>query len=229
MPAPRIGKFDQSHTYQWSNGDNFNGFAAIALTRPATGAETSTAYKRLVLTGVNPRTWLPVGFSFIPIQNGKLDSNLGLYYNLDINPPGSQYIAYYYDSSKYFVAGPTDPFTVSSATILPEVLPLPVPIGAGTITPIPDASCVDGGDVPDMPCKCGLLVDFEVPSGVVDGVNTIFTFDHVPTPAESLHLYFNGSRLTPGAHYTQSGAEVNMIAPFIPEPGDLFYGDYIWE
>jgi hypothetical protein len=229
VAAPRISKFNQSTQFTWTNGDPFNGFVALALIRPAKTDETSSSWRRLVVNGVSPRQWLPPGFTFIPIVNGKINSALGIYYNSDINPPGSQYIAYYYDSSKVFIAGPTDPFSVNVATVPLPILPLPNPEGEGFVTPVPDVSCIDGGEIPEMPCKCGNLVDFEVPAGVVDGVNATFTFEHTPTPDISLHVYFRGSRLTPTVHYIQSGAQITFLSPFIPEPGDLFYADYIWE
>lgn len=69
------------------------------------------------------------------------------------------------------------------------------------------------------------LVDSEILTGVINGVNLSFTtaFNYI---AGSTHLYLNGQRLTPGgADYTEDGTnQLTFIsAPFL---GDVLLIDY---
>jgi hypothetical protein len=55
--------------------------------------------------------------------------------------------------------------------------------------------------------------DAEIPSGAIDGTNTIFTLAHAPSPAASLILTENGQVLTVGVDYAISGNIVTFINP----------------
>jgi hypothetical protein len=77
--------------------------------------------------------------------------------------------------------------------------------------------------------KCGFalpvvpsFVDGEVPTGVVDGVNAVFTLAHAP--GGSLHLYLNGLRQTPGVHYALSGNTITFAVA--PPAGASILADY---
>jgi hypothetical protein len=63
------------------------------------------------------------------------------------------------------------------------------------------------------------FADDEVPSGTVNGVNTIFTLAHTPT-AGTLLLFLNGVKQKAGVgnHYTISGATITFVTA--PETGD---------
>lgn len=67
-------------------------------------------------------TWAP-----IPIIEGQFLPTFGVYYNADLNPPNSQYIAYVYDNNGVQVAGPSIAFTISTPTFAPPSLTLTLP------------------------------------------------------------------------------------------------------
>lgn len=65
-------------------------------------------------------------------------------------------------------------------------------------------------------------VDGEVPSGMVNGVNAVFTLAATPNPPASVHIYLNGLRqnpTAPGGDYTISGNTITFAATNIPQPG----------
>lgn len=68
----------------------------------------------------------------------------------------------------------------------------------------------------------------ETPSGVVDGVNTVFTLTKNPKPLNSLLLFLNGVKLREGAgnDYTLSGKTITFESGMIPETGDLLIANY---
>lgn len=59
--------------------------------------------------------------------------------------------------------------------------------------------------------------DNEVPSGIIDGVNTEFYLSASPVPAGSLLLMVNGVLQVMGQDYTLSGNKITMSTP--PNPG----------
>lgn len=70
------------------------------------------------------------------------------------------------------------------------------------------------------------IVDAEVPAGVVDGVNGVFTLLHTPNPAGSLKIYRNGLRLLAGGDYTLAGNTVTFAANAQPQPSDPLIAEY---
>jgi hypothetical protein len=70
------------------------------------------------------------------------------------------------------------------------------------------------------------FVDGEIPTGIMNGTNATLTLANVPTPATSLHLLRNGSRLTSGIDYTLSGNAITFIGTQIPIAGDHILADY---
>jgi len=138
MSTPlRIGKFPQDRLL-WDNGANFNGYAWISVIPGDNECEYTTGQ-----TGNSfPAETLPQ-FSVIPIVEGRYNSSLGLFYNADISPPGSTYIARFYDTTQCcLIAGPTDPFIVDSNPIdsIPAVT-LPTPTEGGTAPTAPTCDC----------------------------------------------------------------------------------------
>lgn len=56
--------------------------------------------------------------------------------------------------------------------------------------------------------------DNETPTGTIDGVNTVFTLAHTPSPAARLKVYLNGAFQTAGGEdYTLSGSTITFINP----------------
>lgn len=61
------------------------------------------------------------------------------------------------------------------------------------------------------------LTDNEVPAGVVNGTNQIFTLAAMPNPSSSLHLYLNGLRQSPGGDYVLVGTTITFNPASIPQ------------
>ena len=71
-----------------------------------------------------------------------------------------------------------------------------------------------------------VFVDNEVPSGVVNGVNAVFTRAFIPSPATSLHLYVNGVRQRLGVQYSLASLTITFTAGNIPLTGNTVVADY---
>lgn len=70
------------------------------------------------------------------------------------------------------------------------------------------------------------FVDLEVPSGAVNGSNTVFTITQAPSPAGSLQLYRNGILLKPGIDFTLSSTTITFGSLSVPQTGDLLQASY---
>lgn len=68
-------------------------------------------------------------------------------------------------------------------------------------------------------------VSNEVPSGTINGSNTVFTLASTPLPASSLKLYQGGIRVKAGGEdFTLSGATITFV--FAPPTGSILLADY---
>lgn len=67
------------------------------------------------------------------------------------------------------------------------------------------------------------FVDDEVPEGVIDGVNNLFTLNNAPNPASSLKLYNTAGELLRGGgvDYTLTGNQIAYAPAAIPAKGAL--------
>ncbi len=135
MPTttPRIAKFPQT-TISWTTGDTFNGFLLVSLV-PAT--LSGTTYTEGDYGYVYPSEQLPP-FAIIPIQAGLLNSSLGLYFNEDISPPNTTYIARWYDTTKRLISGPSAAFSVTTDPISTLTIPTLTAPSAGGSPPVPN-------------------------------------------------------------------------------------------
>ncbi len=70
------------------------------------------------------------------------------------------------------------------------------------------------------------FVDREVPSGVINGVNTVFALSDTPSPASSLELVLNGLVLSSGVDYTLSANSITMLTASTPRTGDVFRASF---
>lgn len=66
-------------------------------------------------------------------------------------------------------------------------------------------------------------VDKEVPQGLINGSNTVFTITKAPIN-NSEYLYLNGVLLERGGDYTLSGTTLNLIV--VPQTGDKLVISY---
>lgn len=68
-----------------------------------------------------------------------------------------------------------------------------------------------------------VFVDYEVPTGTVDGVNTVFTLRSSPQGMPRINK--RGLLMAPGLDFTFSGGNLVMQDP--PQPGDDFFAFYV--
>jgi hypothetical protein len=68
--------------------------------------------------------------------------------------------------------------------------------------------------------------DGEIPSGLVNGVNTSFTVMYAPAPASSLIVFRNGLRMSQAADYTLNGNTITFLTVATPQAGDLLSVSY---
>jgi len=103
---------------------------------------------------------------------------------------------------------------------------------AGQIDGVPgnlsDCVRVDGSS---GPCGTGGGVvpsfsDGEVPAGIVNGSNTVFSLNFAPSPAASLDLFRNGLLMKQGVDYTLSGHTITFFLASTPQAGDLLLASY---
>jgi hypothetical protein len=138
MADPRKAKFSQAQSFTWSDDSEFNGSAIIGLVIPTADGTAENVWPRINYGGTDLLFSLPKSFAKIPIQKGKLSSNLGLYYNADITPPNTQYVHYIIDSNNKVIAGPGALFTVSSDPITLPTLTLTAPSTTNAVAPVPN-------------------------------------------------------------------------------------------
>jgi hypothetical protein len=137
MSLPRQAKFSQTQEFLWSTGEKFNGAAIIGFVIPTTAGTAETVYPKISFGGSSESYNLPKGFARVAINEGKLSSELGLFYNADVTPPNTQYIHYLIDSTNKIVAGPGTVFSVTSDPITLPTLTLTSPVTTNAVAPVP--------------------------------------------------------------------------------------------
>jgi hypothetical protein len=70
------------------------------------------------------------------------------------------------------------------------------------------------------------FVDGDLPSGIVDGANRLFTLTSQPYPASSLSLYRNGLLQRMGLDYALNGNVVQFTGAATPQAGDNLLASY---
>lgn len=88
-----------------------------------------------------------------------------------------------------------------------------------------DCMHVDGSS---GPCGGGAptFVDADLPGGIVDGSNPMFTLTAVPSPSGSLSVYRNGILMKPAVDYTATGNSIQFVPAATPQPGDMLLASY---
>lgn len=118
-------------TISWSDGTLFNGFALIGLRKLTDG---SAEWADFTLGHQGQKLRLPK-WQKIPIADGAFNQDVELRYNADISPPGSQYVAFYYDSTKRAIGSASAYFSVASSTVAIPTVTLTAPVSGGAPTP----------------------------------------------------------------------------------------------
>ena len=62
------------------------------------------------------------------------------------------------------------------------------------------------------------IINDELPTGTIDGVNATFTIAAIPNPTSSLALYKNGILMIQGIAYTLNGNVITINSGYIPQP-----------
>jgi hypothetical protein len=133
MPsALRIGYPSASQSVAWSDGTAFNGYALVGFNGLIDGA--GTAWPSISLGNRFAKRTIPVA-RMLPIIEGKFDQSSWLYFNADVTPPGSQYVAYFYDTNDKQVAGWSSAFRVTATGFTVPTPSLPAPSAGSTFTP----------------------------------------------------------------------------------------------
>ena len=70
------------------------------------------------------------------------------------------------------------------------------------------------------------FVDSEVPTGLVNGVNTTFVLSGIPLPASSLAVYRNGILQRPSIDYDLAVNQLVFKSGAIPQPSDILQAFY---
>lgn len=105
------------------------------------GLKMPTGYSQPTLFGAVVRQTLP-RYIKCPIVNGQIDQTTGLPWNSDIDPPGTGWVAYFYDNSDMLIApgsGSAVAFSVAASayTLSVPAGGLPAPSQTSATTPIP--------------------------------------------------------------------------------------------
>ncbi|MBX9601154.1 MAG: hypothetical protein K2X35_09120 [Bryobacteraceae bacterium] len=70
------------------------------------------------------------------------------------------------------------------------------------------------------------FADGEVPAGLVNGVNTVFTLNFAPSPGASLALFKNGVLQRAGTDFLLSGSTITFLFSSAPQTGDVLQARY---
>ena len=146
------------------------------------------------------------------------------------------------------VVGPDSlntPILISDVTGLVTQLSLLVPKGAsytpGRAAVINSSAQIDAAGGNSTDClhvdgssgSCGTgsgggpgFVDAEIPAGVLDGLNTTFTLNNIPSPPSSLALFSNGVLMKQGTDYSVTGNAISFFTSSAPHPGDSLLAYY---
>ena len=123
-----------SGTVTWSDASSFNGYVLIGVAFPNISA---VDYASIALGNSIEKQRLPK-WTRVPIVEGAFDQGGELYYNADIEPPNTKYIAYYYDATGTRIGSATALFTITATPHAIEVPTLSVPTAA-VAGPSPEA------------------------------------------------------------------------------------------
>ncbi len=92
-----------------------------------------------------------------------------------------------------------------------------------------DCVRVDGSSGPCGSGGGGVLPAFsdgELPSGTINGSNTVFALANPPSPAASLDLFLNGLMMKQGVDYTLASNVATFLTAATPQTGDTLLASY---
>jgi len=162
----------------------------------------------------------PVALAAIRVANGAVTGG-------NVTPPASLAITDIAGLANELDARPVKGFAYSTDRIVKTG-----PTGAlesvqGNLS---DCIHVDGAS---GPCGSGSsgssgpgFTDQEVPSGSVNGSNTVFTLTQAPSPPESLELYRNGVLMKAAIDYSLASSTITFGSLSVPQTADLLLASY---
>lgn len=212
MPIARVHPVSSSPIV-WSDGALFNGYMIMIMALPNQGIQQWT---QVALRNSQPKLKIPQRVK-IPIKEGVYD-NFTMFWSTDsLVPENVVYSVWFYDDTDQLIAIGNQLFTVnafgnnpSNFTINPPTLTVPT---TALTSPQP-------GSAPNTQVVTeifGAPVRENV-NGTKNGVNTAFTLNSAVY--QVVLIIWNQTVLTQGVQYTLSGANLTMIAPFIPAAND---------
>jgi hypothetical protein len=132
-----------SGTVSWSDSSAFDGYVMLGLVLPQ---NSDGIWPTVGIEGVFPPQRIPI-WTVVPISNGSFDVNTYVFYNTSITPPGTQYVAYWYDLNKrrIFPATGNAPaqFSVTTSPLAIAIPTLTIPTNSGVV-PVPADSPTQG-------------------------------------------------------------------------------------
>lgn len=207
MSLPRQGRFSQAVTVLWSNGSTFSGYILCILIPPTVGG---SIYQTIAVKGFQPQQRVPL-FTRVPIKLGKYHAEAGLWFNEDLTPPATEYVAYWYDdTNRLITASPSIHFTVTTDPFTPPTPTLLIP-SVGSIVPTADIPVGEPGAPPPAP----YTIRFVAVTGTVDGANVTFTLDAAVTGTP--WVYLDGRKMISVLDYTLSGTVLTFVSAPTPD------------
>lgn len=207
----------------WSNGTPFDGWVRLGLVLPT---NSDGSWPSAIFGAQTTAQRLPIWIE-VPINAGTFNQQTKIWYNSSIDPPNTQYVAYWYDGNnrRLFPATGDSPtpfvvnqFTVTGGTYTISIPMLTVPsVGTGVIDPPTDVPVVN----PSV-----LFSDAETLTGTLNGVNITFTVANTPRPASSLLLTRNGTLLKASIDYAIDGNVIVFADLQTPQVGDILQAWY---
>lgn len=225
-----IGRPD--NTLTWNDGTLFTGYVRVQMAFP-------TGYNQAFILSQHNEQMLPQDY-VIPVYNGEINRSLGVWFNSEIAPFGTEYSWSAYDSTFARIAGPSALFTVSTSTFTLPSLTL------STISPPPTMPLNTytyyqflGGDnyTPDLAngmfhevylnrASTSILTPIYTNGTLVSGQRLTFIFfrDNASssTPRtitmSSDYLWPNGSFDASGALIVPDAVNVQNVAEFVLQP-----------
>ena len=214
MPFNRV-QLVSSSPIKWSDGTLFNGYVILIMALPTQGTQQWT---NVALRNSLPKLKCPQRVK-VPIREGVYDTYTMLWSTDSLVPENEVYSCWFYDDTDQLIAigsqlfaiiAGTTPNTTIPYTLNPPTLPAPT---AATTYPQP-------GSAPNTQVQTvvyGAPIRENV-SGTMNGVNTAFTIGSATYSV--VMILYNQTVLTAGVQYTLSGANLTMIAPYIPSATD---------
>lgn len=142
-----IRKLTTASPVLWSDGSKFNGYIVSMIAPPLTASSGGINWPGDgLLSFMSAESWSQTGqmrlpdVQVLPVYEGEISSNVGVFPANQLSPPGAKYYLYYYDIARRRIAGPAsaaDFYTFdASGAITPPTLTVPT---APTSVPSPDS------------------------------------------------------------------------------------------